>query len=389
MATTDGSTFESPGWEHFRDAMPVAEKWAYFDHAAVAPLSGPAGDVLARWSGDMVENGAVNWSDWNRSFGRLRRRGEQLLNASPGEVAVIRNTTEGINIVAMGFPWRSGDNVVTLDNEFPTNRFPWMNLSREGVETRFVQTHNGRVDLNELDDALDERTRILAVSWVGYDTGWRNDVKALAEIAHRHAAYFLLDAIQGLGVFPIDVKQTGVDFLAADGHKWMLGPEGTGLFFLREEHLDLLHPVGIGWNSVNNAADFSAQEMTLKQTAARYEGGSYHLGGVAALDASLGLLQSFSVDRIANRLLDLTDKLCRRLEGIGAHVVSCRDGERRSGIVAFDLPGADPLAAKRGCLGRGVILNARSGHLRISPHAYTNEDDIERLFEALADCRSD
>ena len=195
----------------------------------------------------------------------------------------MRNTTEGINLVAEGFPWRDGDNMVTLADEFPSNQYPWMNLSSRGVECRRVPTIDGRVDLAAIERACDARTRIVAISWVNFAHGWRNDLDALAELAHRRGAHLFVDAIQALGVFPLDVRRTPIDFLAADGHKWLLGPEGAGLFDVRREHLEKLRPLGLGWNSVSQGRDYNRIELTVKDTAARYEGGSYNMAGLLGL----------------------------------------------------------------------------------------------------------
>ncbi|MBI3463560.1 MAG: aminotransferase class V-fold PLP-dependent enzyme [Planctomycetes bacterium] len=365
--------------------MPAARDWAYFDHAAVAPLSGPAEAILVEWAHDVAQHGDAYWSRWSDHLTETRRLGAQLINADPAEIALVRNTTEGINFVAEGFPWRDGDNVVTLADEFPSNLFPWMNLQSRGVETRRVPIDQGRVDLDRLEAACDQRTRIITLSWVGYASGWRNDLDAVAEIARRRGAYFFLDAIQGLGVFPLDVQRTRIDFLAADGHKWLLGPEGAGYFFLRREHLDLLRPVGIGWNSVAHAGDYSRTDLVLKNTAARYEGGTYNMGGLAALGESTALLLGYGVERIAERLLAITDLACQRLAAIGATIVSCREGDRSSGIVSFDLPGIDLSSVRRHCLSHGVTLSVRGGRLRISPHAYTTEADVDRLVDALTE----
>ena len=245
-------------WLEFRRKMPVVEKWAYFDHAAVAPLSGPALQTLSAWSCEAASNGEVNWSAWRKRVEEVRDLAAKFVGADSTEIALIRNTTEGITLVAEGFPWKPGDNVVTPVGEFPTNLYPWLNLASRGIEVRQVPTVDERVDLEMLESACDERTRIVTISWVGFATGWRNDVDALAEIAHRHGAYLFLDAIQGLGVFPLDVRQTPVDFLAVDGHKWLLGPEGAGIFFVRRDNLELLQPMGVGWNSVQNEWDFSS-----------------------------------------------------------------------------------------------------------------------------------
>jgi selenocysteine lyase/cysteine desulfurase len=363
--------------------MPSAGQWASFDHAAVAPLSGPAREAIVAWANDLAENGAANWPRWAEQVETTRRRAADLIGAGPDEVALVRSTTEGINFVAEGFPWRMGDNVVVPVDEFPSNLYPWMHLADRGVETRRVPVDGGRVCLDALVAACDARTRMVAISWVGYASGWRNDLDALAEMAHERGALLFVDAIQGLGAFPLDVRRTPLDFLAADGHKWLLGPEGAGLFYLRREHLDRLRPVGVGWNSVVQTHDFSHIELAIKPNAGRYEGGTYNMAGFAALGASLELLARYPAADIAARILHVTDVICHRLSSLGAVVASCRDDGRASGIVAFDLPGQNPIAVRKRCRERRVLLSCRGGRLRVSPHAYCNDDDIERLVEAL------
>lgn len=378
---------ESPSWADFRRQMPVSERWAYFDHAAVAPLSGPAAKAMQEWIGDLTENGDVGWSQWEAHVEEVRRKGATLLGADPAEIALIRNTTEGISLVAEGFPWQAGDNVVTLADEFPSNVYPWLNLVSRGVETRRVPVDLGRVDLARLAEACDRRTRLIAVSWVGYASGGRNDVNELVELARAKGAYLFLDAIQGLGVFPIDVRTTPVDFLAADGHKWLLGPEGAGLLFVRREHLDLLRPLGVGWNSVVQAHNFTHIETRWKPSAARYEGGTANMAGIMGLGASLDLLARFGAGpdstTLADQVLDLTDLACDRLKSIGANIASDRDPRHASGIVSFEMPGQSPAHIRQKCQRRGVALGARAGRVRISPHAYNDADDVDKLIDAL------
>jgi selenocysteine lyase/cysteine desulfurase len=367
-----------------REQMPVARQWAYFDHAAVAPLPQPAHDALASWLADVVENGDVHWPRWSERLEQVRLRAAQLIGAQPAEIALVRNTTEGINLVAEGFPWQPGDNLVTLADEFPSNLYPWMQLQRLGVETRRVALTPTGPDLAAVAAACDSHTRLVSISWVGYASGWRHNLAELCELAHGRGALLFLDAIQALGVFPIDVRGTPVDFLAADGHKWLLGPEGAGVFYLRHEHLQRLRPVGIGWNSVRQGADFGRIELEFKDSAARYEGGTYNVGGLVALGASLDLLVDLGAEALAACVLEITDLACDRLQSLGATIFSCRQGERRSGIVSFELPGRSPVELRKRCLAAGIALSCRGGRLRISPHAYNNLDDVERLIAALA-----
>lgn len=369
--------------QRFRAEMPVAQRWAYLDHAAVAPLSRPALEAITRWSREASEAGDIEWLRWANEVERTRRIAARLLGASPTEIALLPSTTAGINLVAEGLAWQSGDNVVTLDDEFPSNLYPWMHLGDRGVETRRVPTDRGRVDLDRLADACDEQTRVVTVSWIGYATGCRRDLAAIGQIARDHEALFFVDGIQGVGAFPVDVDALEIDFLAADGHKWQLGPEGAGIAYIRQERLPLLRPTGVGWNSVQHAHDFSRIELNLKDDASRYEGGSQNMAGQMGLGASLKLLESLEIANVAASILAWTDAACERLREIDAEIASPRTPEESSGILAFELPGCDPQALRRKCLAAGVALACRDGRLRISAHGYNDQEDLDRLINAL------
>jgi selenocysteine lyase/cysteine desulfurase len=383
MIPAEAESVEKADLADFREQMPVVRQWAYFDHAAVAPLSGPAHRAVAQWNEDAAANGDAYYPGWMRQLNEARQRSAELINAQPEEIALVPNTTAGIGLAAEGFPWKEGDNAVLPDNEFPSNQYPWLNLISRGVEIRRVKTANGRLSLDAVLDACDARTRIVSVSWVGYASGWRIDVDRLVEEVHRRGALLFLDAIQGLGVFPLDVRRTPIDFLAADGHKWLLGPEGAGIFYLRREHLDLLRPIGVGWNSVAHDRDFTRIELNYKNTAERYEGGTMNMAGFIGLNASLELLLRLGQKAISERVLETTDLACHRLSAAGAVIESPREPGHASGIVSFRVPGRDPDALRKQLHERGVVVSCRAGRLRLSAHGYNDESDIERLVEAM------
>jgi selenocysteine lyase/cysteine desulfurase len=369
--------------KRLREQMPVTAKWAYLDHAAVAPISQPAATAIGAWLEHAAQEGDTAWPDWSRQVAETRRAAATLIGANEDEIALVANTTAGINFVAEGLDWRSGDNVVTLDEEFPSNLYPWMHLADRGVETRLVPTRHGRVDYDQLEDRCDERTRVISVSWVGFANGCRRDLRTIGEIASRRKSLLFVDAIQGLGAFPLDVRETPIDFLAADGHKWLLGPEGAGIAYLRRDRLPLLRATGVGWNSVVQGSDFSHIELRLRPNAARYEGGTLNMAGMMGMGASIGLLSSLGVENIAAAILEISDLACAEVQRLGARVISPRDGDERSGILSFEMPGADVAAVRRHLLARGVAAAYRHGRVRVSPHAYNDEADISRLIEAL------
>ena len=367
-----------------RQRMPSAARWAYLDHAAVAPLPAVARDAMREWVTDVADNGATDWGRWRREVETLRRSAASMLSADVDGVAVVRNTTEGIGLVAEGLDWQPGDNLVVPGCEFPSNLYAWQHLERRGVEVRVVPTTLDQIDYDSIDAACDHRTRLVTSSWIGFRTGFRIDPARMAHIAHSHDAIYFLDAIQGLGAFPLDVEATGVDALAADGHKWLLGPEGAGLLYLRPSLLDRLRPLGIGWNSVTHAGDFSNTALDLKPTAGRYEGGTYNMVGIAGLSASVQWMMSLGIGAIRDLVLANAAHLADRLESAGARVASCRQPDHLSGIVSFEWPGHSPTTLQRTCQSEGVVINSRDGRLRASPHAYSNTDDCDRLLEILA-----
>jgi cysteine desulfurase / selenocysteine lyase len=373
--------------EKFRRQMPIARRFAYFDHAAVGPLPEPTRAAIARWLEQATDLGDTVWPEWARQLEQGRQHAAAMIGADPDEIALVPNTTTGINFVAQGLPWQAGDNVVTLANEFPSNVYPWQNLAPLGVETRLVEAPLGIVDLNRLEAACDERTRVLSVSWVGYASGYRIDLHEVAELCRRKNVLFFLDAIQGLGVFPIDVGNTKVDFLAADGHKWLLGPEGAGILYIRRERLDLLRPVHAGWNSVQRQYDFGHLDLKFRAAASRYEGGSANMAGQIGFAASLALFRELGTtpheSSIGQEVENIRDHAHDELARCGAEFISPTVLHHNSGILTFNIPGIEPAALREKLLAADVVVSCRGGGVRISAHGYNNQADVARLIEVV------
>jgi selenocysteine lyase/cysteine desulfurase len=370
-------------WDALHDQFPVTRRWAYCDHAAVAPLSAPARQAMADWAADMEENGDVNIPRWNKRVEEVRGLAARLIGAEPADIAFIKNTSEGVGIFAEGFPWQPGDNVVTAAEEYPANIYPWMNLASRGVEMRLLPSRGNRIAIDDIVSMLDGHTRILSLSAVEYASGFRNDLQSISEVCRQRGVLLFVDAIQALGVLPIDVREVPLDALAADGHKWMLGPEGAGIFYIRRELVERLRPIGVGWNSVVGARDFSRIDFTLKPNAGRWESGCFNVAGITGLGASLELLLGIGIPTVAERVFELTDYLCAQAARAGIEVFSSRERGERSAIVSLISPEAEPRSLVRRCRANGVVINQRSGRLRVSPHCYNTPAELDRLVELI------
>jgi selenocysteine lyase/cysteine desulfurase len=372
-------------WTALRAEFPVTRRWLFFDHAAVAPLSRPAQAAFNAWAADMADNGDINERNWLERVETVRGLAARLIHAAdPLDIAFIKNTSEGVGIVAEGFPWKAGDNMITAAEEYPANIYPWMNLRSRGVEVRLISSRGPRLAIDDVRDAIDERTRLVSLSAVEFASGFRNDLDALGALCRQRDIYFFVDAIQALGVLPCDVQETAIDFLAADGHKWLLGPQGAGIFYIRRDLVDMLHPVGVGWNSVVRPRDFSRIDFTLKPHAGRWESGTLNVAGISALGASMELLLKIGIEAIGDRIIELTDYVCANAGKASLVVYSSCQPADKSGIVSLTAPDRDVRSLVRRCREHNIIINQRAGRLRVSPHCYNTTEEIDRLLDVLA-----
>ena len=370
--------------DNWRAEFPVTENYIYMNHAGVAPLSRRVREAMTAFVEDATVNGAVHADIWAETAEECRVAAAQLLNADADEIAFMKNTTQGILIAANGIDWHAGDNVVTTAVEFPANVYPWWSLKeRYGVETRMVPERNGCIDIADIADAIDARTRAVTISHVEFASGFRNDIQAIGELCRARDVWFVVDAIQSLGAIEVDVKAAHVDILAADGHKWLLAPEGAAIFYCAAEKLDRLINTNVGWASVVNPRDFLNYELTQKPDATRFEEGSYNSVGLYGLKAAIALLQEVGTATVAARVLRLTAHLMAGLEAKGYHVITPKADSSRAGIVIFESPRHAPADIDELLRAERIITAARGSGVRVSPHFYNTELEIVRLLEVL------
>jgi cysteine desulfurase / selenocysteine lyase len=372
------------------DEFPILPHCDFFNHAGVAPLPRRAGDALRAFATQYEERAYLD-SGFYRQVENLRASAATMINAGPDEIAFVKNTSEGIATVAGGLDWQPGDRIVTTAVEYPANMYPWMDLERRfGVELvkvpEITNSDNSRiVPLDALLAAADHpRTRLLALSHVEYASGQRHDLATLGQFCRDRQILFCVDAIQSMGVLPINVRAMNIDYLAADGHKWLLGPEGAGVFFCRRELLATTRPLSIGWMNVVNDQDYGNYDLTLKPDARRFECGTNNLPGLLAFKASLELLLHLTTAEVAARLRTLTDRLIPGLREKGYQIVSPRTGDSWSGIVSFISPTHDHTSIWRDLrLNHNTEIALREKRLRVSAHLYNTEDQINRLINNL------
>lgn len=362
--------------------FPVTANWIFLDHARVSPLPKRVREALTAFAEDASDNGTANYEEWMRHAERVRKSFARLINADPGEVAFVKNTSEGISIVAAGLDWRAGDNVVVPDIEFPANVYPWLNLKRLGVETRFVKAVAGRVPFDDLVAQVDGRTRLVSVSSVEFHSGFRNDLTRIGAFCKEKGVLFFVDAIQSLGALPLDVKRDHIDFLAADGHKWMLSVEGLGGFYISKEALDKVRPVLVGWDTVANADDFLTYDFTLRPDARRFEEGSFNIISIYGFGAAIDLLQEVGIEKIQARVLQLGDRIMQELRRRNFKILNSTTPEERSGIISFS-GDFDAEALEATMLENRVKITQRGGRVRLSPHFYNTENEVEQFFDLL------
>ena len=329
---------------------------------------------------DAERFGSLHYDQWMAAYEGLRRAAARLIGANVQEIAIVKNTSEGIATVALGIDWKPGDRIVAFHEEFPANYYPWQLLEAQGVRVTWLSVQDS---LEKIDQAC-KGARLLAISFVQYLSGYRANIKAIGEICRRHGCFFFVDAIQGLGAFPLNVEEANIDALAADGHKWLLGPEGCGILYVRHERQDEIRPVEFGWTNVAHYADYSSRDLTLRPDAGRYECGTLNTIGCFGLRAALNLLLEVGVENIAPAVQALADRLAAGVCAKGYEVMGGpRTPETGAGIVSFRHAGEDSRLMVQRLRDQGIIAAPRQGWVRMSPHFYISPAEVDRVLAAL------
>lgn len=369
-----------------RREFPVCKGKIFMAHAGVCPLPRRVADAMKEY----VEACACEHQENilpDEVIGETRAMVARLIDAEEGEIAFVGSTSMGLAMVAAGLPWEHGDNVVCYRDDYPANVYPWMDLVRRGVETRFVgATPLGNVTVEDVERVVDKKTRLVSLASVHFQTGWRLDVDQIGRFLRERGILFCLDGIQSFGALQTSMKF--VDFAAADAHKWLLGPLGTAIFYVRREHFEHFHPPLVGWNSASSPNFIAQESLVFKRDARRYEPGSLNLAGIAGLRAALQIIHECGIGSIEARVLALAERVIACGAKAGFTALGAVEGKGLSGIVSLVADGREVAEVHAKLEAAHVVTSlryCRDGKqcLRLSPHFYNRDEEIEELFAQI------
>lgn len=375
----------SPDFRSARDQFLITRKRAYLNNASIAPMSDDVFNAVTGFLQQVRETGRNCYPEWcEHAECRIKHNVGALIGARANELAFVKNTTEGLLNVANGIDWIEGDNVVLPSIEYPSNVYCWLRLAKRGVGIRWVQARQGRIDVPAIRDAMDSRTRLVSVSAVQFSNGYRHDLVGLSELCRSRKVLLNLDAIQWVGSLELDLARLHVDFASFGGHKWLLAPIGTGIFYCAERSLGSLFPPSVGFHTVDKGEAHMDYDLTaLRAGAARFEAALENFPGLWGLDAAVRLQLSLGTKNIERHILALNARAAEGLARLGWTIASSTIAGERSGLLSFFAAKADVEATAMRLRTAGVDLAVRDGRLRISPSFYNDESDIDRLLAEL------
>jgi cysteine desulfurase/selenocysteine lyase len=363
-----------------REEIPALRTCTHLNSAAVSPLFSDSISEMKNFLDNRGAKANFDFFSWLDLLEQCRKKVAQLVHAEPEEIAFMLNTSQGINTVAHMLDWEKGSTIITTDLEFPSNSIPWYNLKKRGVRIRTVKNVQGEILVDDMEKAFDETTKLVAISYVQFGNGFRCDLKAISELCRDYGAFLFSDVIQGLGAVGLDVRNTGIDFFSTASYKWLMGPLGVGIFYIRKEHMKEFDPPFIGWFSLQNYEDFDRpglDEIELADSARKFETGGRSFALLMGLEKSLDILLEVGVDAIEDRVLNLSQYVVDNAN----HVQTPYDKKKRAGIVNVTHP--HPEKAVETLRKNKIIVSARMNGIRVSTHFWNTEEDIDRLLETL------
>ena len=366
--------------EEVRENFPIVKNKIFMNHAAHSPLPKPVYESMLKYLKEVSEQWITE-----TDLEMTKKLFAKLINAKPEEIAFVPNTSTGLNIVANMLDYSEGSNMVTTDLEFPSVVYPWLR-KKLGVRVKYVNNIDGKILHEDFESAVDDNTAVIVVSHVEYVNGFRNDLSFLSKLAHEHGAYLVVDAIQSAGAIKIDVKRDNVDFLTTACYKWLLGPSGIGFLYVKEELIEKFEPPMVGWASVEpqvfETVDFwDIWNLRLSKTANRFEVGSPSVISCIGAAAALKLMLGYGIEKIENRILDLTEYLIDKVKEAGWKLQTPEEKSYRSGIVNFLID--KPMERVERLAEEEIIVSARANGIRVSPHFYNNKEEIDQLVIEL------
>jgi selenocysteine lyase/cysteine desulfurase len=371
--------------ELIQKEFPLDESIVYLNHAAVSPWPQRTANAIHQFANENTTQGATNYLVWLKKEAELRLQLKRLINApSVDDIALLKNTSEALSVVAEGIDWKTGDNIVSSDEEFPSNRFPWLAQTKNGVEFREISLSNAASPEEALISGCDSKTRLLTISSVEYGTGTCLNLEMIGDYCRTNNILFCVDAIQSLGALPFDCQAINADFVMADAHKWMLGPEGIALFYCKAEIRDSLDLHQYGWHMVKDVGNYDAKEWEIADSSQRFECGSPNMLGIHALSASLSLIEEIGLEKISSNIINNVTYLIDNLKNInGLEFISPTTKPCYAGIVTFDIEGINMAKLYSKLMKNKLICANRAGGIRFSPHFYTSRKTIDKSLEIL------
>lgn len=371
--------------ESVRPLFPAAENYTYLNSAAVAPLPTPAVEAVLSQLRDVSEHGSSHYMNWIATKQRARELIAEMLHVRAEQIAFMRNTSDGFASAANGIDWKKGANIVSFENEFPANFYPWrMVRDRFGVELRLAPERGGRIDMDEFAAMIDANTRLVAISAVQYASGFAADLERIGRATRDVDALFAVDIIQGFGARGFDLPAQYVDIASSASHKWLCSPEGCGILYLSDRARERIEPTHVGWISVETPWDFEDTEQSYKPNALAWESGTGTSSLFYGLEQSLKLLKGTGLNNIEKYLDELSETLCDSLAGKDYDIISSRDPKEKSAIVCIKYQkGMHSSEIAEILEKQNIIVSPRGDRLRIAPHFFNNVSDIEKLVAAL------